>query len=114
MSGGLFNRQWPNGNQDDVGTVSTTTKVLKPPAITVTDYAIGGAVAGIAGSFGRRMNFRNSIARMNGSRKFFGLLPGIGLGVVAGCVQVATDYGTAMAERALTNNQKTDQERKIE
>lgn len=90
-------------NDDKTGTVSLT-ESMKAPVITVVDYAIGGAVAGLAGSFGRRMHFRNSIARMQGSRKFFGVLPGITFGIVAGCLQAATDYGTVLAVRASTSN----------
>jgi hypothetical protein len=90
--------------KDDKTGAVPGTEFIYTPAITVVDYAIGGAMAGMAGSFGRRMHFRNSIARMQGSRKFFGILPGLAFGIVAGCLQAGTDYGTVLAVRASTSN----------
>jgi hypothetical protein len=103
LSGGTIGVRILHSSDNRPRTLSVA-ESMKPPAITIADYAIGGAVAGMAGSFGRRMHFRNSIARMQGSRKFFGLLPGIGFGLAAGCLQAATDYGTILALRASTSN----------
>jgi hypothetical protein len=75
---------------------------IKPSAITIADYTIGGAVAGIAGSFGRNTHLRKRLpsSMLRGSQRFFGLVPGIALGVVAGTLQVATDLGVAYLESA--------------
>ena len=61
---------------------------------TVANFTIGGAVAGLAGSFGRTSQKRLPIvAPFRGSKRFFGLLPGIGLGLIFGSLQAASDYG---------------------
>jgi hypothetical protein len=75
---------------------------ITPSIITIADYTIGGAAAGIAGSFGRNTYLRKRLpsAMFRGSQRFFGLVPGIALGVVAGCLQVATDRGVAYFESA--------------
>jgi hypothetical protein len=67
--------------------------------VTVADYAVGGAFAGLAGSFGRQAQFRNAISKLQGSQRLFGVGPGIALGLAAGCIQAATDYGMLMAEK---------------
>lgn len=76
---------------------------LKPPIeesdklhsaiITVSDFTIGGAMAGLAGSFGKTSQRRLPIAAFRGSGRFFGFLPGVFLGIAAGSVQAAADYG---------------------
>jgi hypothetical protein len=70
---------------------------------TVADYTLGGAVAGIAGSFGQKRSRRTNSTNINiirgGVRPFHGLVPGIGLGLLAGCLQAAVDYGVSVAEK---------------
>ena len=84
----------------------TGSVAIKAGAITITDYMIGGAMAGVAGSYGRRIHFHNSIAKLHGNKPFIGFIPGISLGVMAGCVQAIIDYGTILAERgAATQHQ---------
>lgn len=74
--------------------------VVDNSLITITDYTIGGAFAGIAGSFGRKTHLRKRLpsAMFRGSQRFFGLVPGIALGIVAGCLQATTDFGVAYFE----------------
>lgn len=73
---------------------------LNPYVQTVCDYTIGGALAGIAGSFGRNEHIRRRIpsAMFKGPKRFFGLAPGIALGALAGVLQASTDYGVTYAE----------------
>jgi hypothetical protein len=61
--------------------------------ITVADFTIGGAMAGIAGSFGKTSQKRLPIPAFRGSGRFFGFVPGIFLGITAGSIQAAVDYG---------------------
>jgi len=97
------NGQTPNsllGCDDDDDSDSNNnnnnkTKSTTAVAISVADYSIGGAVAGIVCSFGRRMYSRNSVVKLHSPRaRFSGLLPGLALGVAAGTIQSAIDYGT--------------------
>ena len=84
-------------NSDDdkasssVSSISTTNKAMT----TVGDFTIGGAVAGLAGSIGKTSQKRllpvaNTVFR--GSKRFFGLLPGITLGIAFGSLQALSDY----------------------
>ncbi len=63
-------------------------------AITVSDYSIGGAIAGGVSSFGRRMYSRNAVVKLHSPRRFYGVLPGLAIGVAAGTIQAAIAYGT--------------------
>mmetsp|Transcript_973 Transcript_973/g.2087 ORF Transcript_973/g.2087 Transcript_973/m.2087 type:complete len:211 (-) Transcript_973:417-1049(-) len=62
--------------------------------ISVADYSIGGAVAGVVCSFGRRMYSRNSAMALHSPRRLAGFLPGLALGIAAGTIQSAIEYGT--------------------
>ena len=75
---------------------------LSQPITTISDYTIGGACAGIAGSFGRNTLLRKRlpVAMFRGSQRFFGLVPGIALGIIAGGVQAGLDYGVQYFENA--------------
>jgi hypothetical protein len=79
---------------------------LTSAGVTISDYTVGGAVAGIAGSIGRNTQLRKRLpsAMLRGSQRFFGLVPGIALGVAAGTLQAATDYGVAYFESAAAND----------
>ena len=44
-------------------------------AVSVSDHSIGGSIAGVVCSFGRRMYSRNSVVRVHSPRRFSGLLP---------------------------------------
>eukprot|EP00980_Cylindrotheca_fusiformis_P003174 scaffold721_cov131-Cylindrotheca_fusiformis.AAC.64 len=66
---------------------------LQSATITVADFTFGGAMAGIASSFGKTSQKRLPIAAFRASGRFFGLLPGILLGFAAGSIQAAADYG---------------------
>ena len=63
-------------------------------AILVADHSIGGSIAGVVCSFGRRMYSRNSAVKMHRYPRFSGLLPGLAIGVVAGTVQCGIQFGT--------------------
>ena len=79
----------------------TASNKRHPAPITVADYTIGGLFAGLAGSFGRQFQMQKSMARIHHAPgRFFGVGPGLALGLFAGCVQAATDYGMAIAEQA--------------
>jgi hypothetical protein len=73
---------------------------LSAPIRTIGDYTFGGAVGGIAGSFGRNTHLRQRLpsAMFKGPRRFFGLLPGMVLGFAAGVLQASTDYGVVYLE----------------
>jgi len=63
-------------------------------AISISDYSIGGAVAGVVCSFGRRMYSQNAVLKLHSPRRLSGLLPGLAIGVAAGTIQSTIDYGT--------------------
>lgn len=69
-------------------------------AITVSDYSIGGAVAGVVSSFGRRMYSRNAVVKLHSPRRFYGLLPGLAIGIAAGTIQTAIEYGTDLLKES--------------
>jgi hypothetical protein len=71
-------------------------------AISVSDYSIGGAIAGAVCSFGRRMYSRNAALKIHSPRRFSGLLPGLAIGVAAGTIQSAIEYGTDMLKDSST------------
>mmetsp|Transcript_16856 Transcript_16856/g.31205 ORF Transcript_16856/g.31205 Transcript_16856/m.31205 type:complete len:250 (+) Transcript_16856:41-790(+) len=100
-----------NGN-DTLQYSTPTTKTIPRHAtmITIADYSIGGAFAGLAGSFGRRVHLRNSIFKLQGSQRFFGVLPGFLLGLGAGCLQAAIDYGMMLADEAAMAQQQEQQQ----
>jgi len=77
-------------------------KIMKAPAITIADYSIGGALAGVTCSFGRNMySSRNySLMKLGRPRKFSGFLSGLALGLTAGAFQAAIDYGTSMLKNS--------------
>lgn len=62
-------------------------------AIIISDYSIGGSIAGVVCSFGRRMYSRNAAVKMHSPRRFSGLLPGLAIGVAAGTIQSIIEYG---------------------
>lgn len=78
------------------GTENSTNTYNKRPAITIADYSFGGAVAGVTCSFGRRMYSRNSSFVKHRPRTFSGFVSGLTLGVAAGTLQCAIDYGTSV------------------
>jgi hypothetical protein len=65
-------------------------------AISVSDHSIGGALAGAVFSFGRSMYSRNSVVKMHSQQRSSGLLPGLVLGLAAGTVQAAIEYGSKL------------------
>lgn len=67
---------------------------------TVADFTFGGAMGGFAASMGRNSHLRKHLpsSMLRGSQRFFGVLPGIALGFVAGIVQASTDAGIAYLE----------------
>ena len=69
-------------------------------AIVVSDYSIGGAIAGVVCSFGRRMYSRNAVVKLHSPRRFSGLLPGLAIGVAAGTIQSAIEYGTDLLKES--------------
>lgn len=71
-------------------------------AISVSDYSIGGAIAGVVCSFGRRMYSRNAVVKMHSPRRFSGLLPGLAIGVAAGTIQSAIEYGADILKESST------------
>jgi hypothetical protein len=85
-------------------------------ALTTTgDFTLGGAVAGIAGSFGRNTHLRQRLpsAMCKGPRRFFGLVPGLALGCAAGIISASADYASAAAqEMAASQIQETEQRNK--
>mmetsp|Transcript_7455 Transcript_7455/g.16027 ORF Transcript_7455/g.16027 Transcript_7455/m.16027 type:complete len:214 (-) Transcript_7455:466-1107(-) len=76
----------------------------KSAVISVADYSIGGTIAGVVCSFGRRMYSRNSVMKLHGPRRLAGLLPGLALGIAAGTIQSAIDYGTERLKESSMNN----------
>jgi hypothetical protein len=86
------------------GTTSYSTiggdfKTTKSPVITVADHSIGGAIAGVTCSFGRRMYSKNlTVVKLGRSRMISGFLSGLALGVAAGTAQAAIDYGTTILQ----------------
>ena len=68
---------------------------------TVSDYGIGGGVGGLAASMGRQTHLRSQLppSILSGSKRFFGVVPGLVLGLAAGVCQAATDGGIAYLER---------------
>ena len=108
--GGLLGRLvGPEAAKSPKETATTTQPSPRRPSpymTTIVDYAFGGAVAGVASSFGQRRtrgNVRNStsrglVAATRGRPPVIGVLTGAGLGFVAGCVQAAVDYGVKLVE----------------
>jgi hypothetical protein len=70
-------------------------------AWTISDYTIGGGVGGLAASMGRQTHLRKQLppSIMSGSKRFFGVVPGLALGFAAGICQAATDGGIAYLEQ---------------
>lgn len=69
-------------------------------AISIADHSIGGAIAGVVFSFGRRMYTQNAAVKMRSTRRFSGLLPGLAIGVAAGTIQSAINYGTDLMKES--------------
>ena len=69
-------------------------------AISISDHSIGGAIAGVVFSFGRRMYSQNTAVKMHSTRRFSGLLPGLAIGVAAGTIQSAINYGTDLVKES--------------
>lgn len=67
----------------------------KSTARTVGDFTIGGAIAGVVGSFGRNAHLRQRLpsSLFKGPQRFFGLVPGVTLGFAAGLLQASIDIG---------------------
>ncbi|CAJ1930257.1 unnamed protein product [Cylindrotheca closterium] len=76
-------------------------------AITISDFTIGGAVAGIAGSFGKTSQKRIPVAALRGSGRFFGFGPGLALGMIAGAFQAAADYSINYLEMTAALEKET-------
>lgn len=84
-------------NGTTYGTIGGDFKTTKSHFITVADYSIGGAIAGVTCSFGRRMYSKNfTVVKLGRSRTISGFLSGLALGVAAGSAQAAIDYGTSV------------------
>ena len=99
--------EYTRDDKQEASTTSTRSRTIRPPVVTIADYTIGGAFAGLAGSFGRQVQFRNAISKLQGSQRLFGVGPGIALGLAAGCIQAATDYGMVMAEKAAKHDHQS-------
>jgi len=82
-------------------------EAIKSAAITISDFTIGGAIAGIAGSFGKTSQKRIPIAALRGSGRFFGFGPGIALGMIAGSLQAVADYSINYLETAVALEKET-------
>ena len=69
-------------------------------AATVADYTLGGAVGGLAASTGRNTHLQLQLPKtmLRGSQRFYGVIPGVTLGFVAGVFQATTDVGIAYLE----------------
>lgn len=101
----LENNQYSNSQP---GMLLSIKRPPPPAPITIADYTIGGLFAGLAGSVGRHLSLKRSstITRIPSPGKYFGVGPGLGLGLMAGCIQAAADYGVALAERAQQEQQR--------
>ncbi len=75
---------------------------------TVVDCALGGAVGGLAASMGRNAHLQKQIpiSMLRGSRRFFGVVPGIALGFVAGVFQASTDASITYLEEKQREQQR--------
>lgn len=71
------------------------------PATTVSDYTLGGAVGGLAASMGRQRHLRLPPSIMRGSKRYFGVVPGLALGFAAGVCQAITDGSIFYLEQRL-------------
>lgn len=67
---------------------------------TVADFSFAGAVGGLAASTGRNTHLRKQLpsSMLRGSQRFFGVLPGLGLGFIFGILQATTDAGITYLE----------------
>uniref|UniRef100_A0A7R9WP81 Uncharacterized protein n=1 Tax=Craspedostauros australis TaxID=1486917 RepID=A0A7R9WP81_9STRA len=74
---------------------SATAKSL----ITLSNYGLGGTLAGLAGSVARNVSLRSAVPRhmVPRARLWSGLVPGLILGVTAGAVQVTVDLANRFA-----------------
>lgn len=68
---------------------------------TVADFTIGGAVGGFAASMGRNTHLRKQLpsSMLRGSQRYFGVVPGLSLGLLAGIIQASTDTGISYLEQ---------------
>jgi len=105
-----------NDGNDDTSTDSTGWSLSLDPSIQsfvgiVADFTFGGAVGGFAASMGRNTHLRRRLpsSMLRGSQRFFGVVPGIALGFVAGVVQAMTDAGIAYLENKQQQEQAKNQ-----
>jgi hypothetical protein len=91
-------RGWPYATLPGLSRENTKSTVR-----TVGDFTIGGAIAGVVGSFGRNTHLRQRLpsAVFKGPQRFFGFVPGVTLGLAAGLLQASIDVG----ERYLLSTQ---------
>jgi hypothetical protein len=106
-----------NNNNTDDSLIGVSWKQRSPPKsynITVADYTIGGLLAGLAGSLSRKFHLNGSSmlsTRIPSPGRYFGVGAGLGLGLMAGCIQAATDYGISLAEQAQREQQQPQVEK---
>jgi hypothetical protein len=100
-----------NDNETEVGDENDDDSMVRA-LTTMGDFTLGGAVAGIAGSFGRNTHLRQRLpsAMFKGPRRFFGLVPGLALGLAAGILQASADYGQASLESLQSSSSSAAQE----
>jgi hypothetical protein len=108
-----------NNNNNNITNASIVAEYRTGPAssfITVADYAIGGLVAGLAGSVGQNFHLQQSAMSFSTTRRvlspgrYFGVGPGLGLGLMAGCLQAAIDYGISLAEQQSQREDRQQQQ----
>ena len=91
-----------------IGNADKPLDPLPSMAATVADYTLGGAVGGLAASTGKNTHLQLQLPKtmLRGSQRFFGVIPGMGLGFVAGVFQATTDVGIAYLEELQRQQQE--------